>query len=144
MSQLLRILSFNPQGARHNALACVLGDTIDLVPDDRRLTSLYSYAVVSAPGGSSAIFSGSTFTPDVAGAYALSVTCGADTLTVPTFCFATSIYTGLSRAPGQAAYSDAKKRQLLQAISDGVSPTVLAAWNAGTTPSGLQNFGVGT
>jgi hypothetical protein len=112
----------------------VLGDVLDLSPADARFS--YAYAVVSAPGGSSAGFSGATFTPDVVGAYVLSVTAGADVLRLPLFVFGSSVYSGLASYPTRVGTRpDVERRQIMQGVARSVATATLMAWNAGTVPS---------
>jgi hypothetical protein len=135
---MIQIANFNPPG--RGVLSCVLGDAVDLTPFDQRFT--YSYAVVAHPGGSSAAFSGAAITPDVAGAYTLSVSTGTETLSVPVFVFAASVYNGL--APSTVpAYGDAEKRAILAAVANGgLNAAGLATWNAGTWPAlNFRQFG---
>jgi hypothetical protein len=123
-----------------STLVAVLGDAIDLLPLDQRLS--HSYAITSHPGGSSASFSSSIIAPDVAGAYVFTITAAGDVLKVSAFVFALNVYTTLK--PSTGTYSDAEKRSILTAIvnANALTPTQLTAWNAGTFPSlNLSQFG---
>jgi hypothetical protein len=118
----------------------ILGDVVDCTPADSRFA--YTYGIVSAPGGSSATFSGPVITPDVAGQYVFSVTAGGDVLRLVLNVFATAVYSELATLnnPDQSRpRSDAQRRHILRGISPTLSVTALNAMNAaGHIPSGIN------
>lgn len=117
----------------------VLGDVVDLTPSDARFS--YTYAATTKPGGSSATFSGATIQPDVAGAYTLTVTAGADVLTVRLYVYAVSIYNALKTRPNDPIQRDDQTiRNILRSIGLALSPTDLANWNSGTWPAVAGNL----
>lgn len=138
----IKIQGFNPDSSQP-LMAAVIGDTIDLQPLDSRFT--YEYAVASSPGGSSASFSGSTITPDVAGAYTFTVASGSDILAVPFFVFASSVYSSIATDQLGHARPDPLRRQILKGVGNAVGVAALVAWNGGTFPPGVdarfQQFG---
>jgi hypothetical protein len=133
----IQIPNFNPNSSQPRMIA-VLGDVVDLTPFDGRFA--YEYAVASAPGGSTATFSGPLITPDLAGAYSLTVTAGADVLAVPLFVFASSVFATLANYPTRAGTRpDAERRQILKGVANALPIVTLVAWNAGTFPPGLDS-----
>jgi hypothetical protein len=149
MASTIQLPGWNPPAPN----IAVLGDVIDFTPSDRRFS--YSYAVTSAPGGSSATFSGATFTPDVIGSYTFTVTAGAEVLTLSLFVFAASVYSALAtrrigtdipkNVTQDLLRSDNERRSILKGIAGQYPTATLTSWNSGTWPAGLdvrlQQFG---
>jgi hypothetical protein len=128
--------------ASQNIQVAILGDVVDLALVDARMSP--TFAVVSAPGGSSATFSGSTFQPDVVGQFVFSITEGSDIARLKLNCFSSSIYSSLANlANGDPrTRTDQERRGILRAISVNLSVATLNSWNSGTWPSlNLAQYG---
>ena len=116
----------------------VLGDAIDLTPDDLRFT--HAYAATTRPGGSVATFAGAVITPDVAGRNVLTVTAGTDVLTCLAFVFSAAIYAGISTRLDGTTRPDAERRQILGGLARSVPIAALSTWNAGGAfPPGVDS-----
>lgn len=94
----------------HQTAIAVVGDVLDLQPTDRRIP--YLYAVTTKPDGSSAAFSGAALTPDLAGAYLLTITAGAGLAA-----FADALSTYATAIQGAADSGDTATPALLTACT---------------------------
>ena len=117
-----------------------------LRPASERFALQLLYGVVSAPDGSVATFSGSTFTPDVIGLYSLTVTAGTDVLTVPLYVFAAACATTLTKPvnPADPNRTPAQIRDILRRVAAQNPPAALDAFNAAPTVfpfSHIENYG---
>jgi hypothetical protein len=145
------ILSFPTWSAAPGARkTCVIGDSLRLTPEDLGASSLITYAIASAPGGSAAtIDTNGVITPDVVGEYALTASAGGATATFVVWCFSTAIRdaagigTYASGPSAGQARPTGDRVQLLQSISRNITSAQFASWLTGTWPSGLRLSAVG-
>lgn len=119
--------------------ACVLGDLLQLTPADSSYSTLITYSVPTAPGGSVATIGGTgAFTPDVAGRYVLRVTSGTATANFEVFCFAVAAHSGLATVASGGTRSDEQRRSILQSITSEITSAQLTSINTGTWPTTLH------
>ncbi len=143
----MNILEFNgwPNG---RVKACLAGDVVSLQPVDPGISSLLTYQVTTAPGGSSATFANGLITPDVDGAYVFTVTAGNGTAVRSLYRFsaaavASAQIANLRTFPGSAR-SDAAKRVLLEQLANALTPTQLVSFNTSPVlPAGVNLVALG-
>ena len=132
----------NFQPANRRTMIAVLGDAVDLTPIEGRIS--HSFAVSSKPSGATATFSGAVITPDVAGAWVLTVSAGSDVLTVPCFVYSASAYASLGPkgTPGLISYypgyPDLQRRAIMLNLANALAPATLTAWNGGVFPPSVN------
>jgi hypothetical protein len=127
--------------------SCLAGDVVSLTPLDPATTSLLTYAVTTAPGGSTASFASGLISPDVDGYYLFTVTASPSTALRSLYRFSAAVLASPQIANlrnSSAARSDAAIRRLLENIANAIGPSALPTFNTTLVlPAGVNLYALG-